>query len=137
VDCVCISVICNCNSVDDIIFVQVLVLTLMHVPLYSPLHGLPNGHCALSPLGFVLAAGSALRPFSVSYLVPSAVNYLPYLYVCSCGINIICRYLLGLLAEGLSPTSSKDGVHLDRQVSQLYLVGGPSAQRFIADSVQA
>ena len=48
-----------CNSVDDFIFVLVFVLTLVQVPLYRPLLGLPNGHRALYPLGFVVDAGSA------------------------------------------------------------------------------
>jgi len=97
-DMYCIMWTDACNSVDDIIFVLVLVLTLVQVPLYSLLPELPNEHCALYPLGFVVPAGSALRPFTVSHLAPSAVDYYLSLYVCLCGTNILCRYPLSLRA---------------------------------------
>ena len=89
--CTCILWIVACTSVDDIIFVHVLVLTLVQVLLYSPLPWLPNGHCARYSLGFVVAAGSALRPFTISDLAPSVVDYyLSCLYVCLYGTNILC-----------------------------------------------
>ena len=73
---------CSCNSVDDIIFVLVLVLTLVQVPFYSPLPGLPNGHCALYPMGFVVVTGSTLRPYGLC-LAPSVVVCISLL-MCAC-----------------------------------------------------
>jgi len=58
-------------------------------------------------MGFVVAIGSALRPWAY---------FQPFL----------------ALAHFL-----ERGVSLDRQVSQLRLVGGPSSQRFTANSIRA
>ena len=125
-----------CNNVDDIIFVYVLV------PLNSPspLPGLPNGHCALYLLGFVVAAGCALRPLTISHLTPSIVDYyLPSLYVCLCSINILCRYPLSLqgtfsLRALIQPTSLKEGAL--RLSLMLRLVSESNAQRFTANSIR-
>ena len=119
-----------CDCVNDIIFVLYVVLIFyagshlafgLHLAFgfsYNPLPGLPNGHCALYPLGFMVATGSALRPFTVSHLAPIAVNYyLPFLYVYLCDINIFYRYPFGLLALSdlmVSPMPTlQKGVHLD------------------------
>ena len=100
-----------CDCVNDIIFVLCVVLIFhagthlafgLHLAFgfsYNPLPGLPNGHYALYLLGFMVAAGSALRPFTVSHLAPSTVDYyLTCLYVCLCGTNILCRYPFSLWA---------------------------------------
>ena len=76
------------NSVDDIIFVHVLVLILVQVPLYSPLPGLPNGHCALYSLSFVVAAWSVLRPFGLSCSAQCCCLLFFCLYVGLCMVTL-------------------------------------------------
>jgi len=77
-----------CNSVDDFIFVLVFVLTLVQIPLYRPLPGLPNGHCALYPLGFVVAAGSALRLYGLSFSTQHCCLLFPCSYMCLCVLTL-------------------------------------------------
>ena len=82
--CICISVTNACNSVDNIIFVHVLVLIFVQVPFYSPLPRLHNRHYTLYHLGFVVAAGSALRPLTVFRLALNAVICYFFAYMCAC-----------------------------------------------------
>ena len=74
----------HCNLEIYLYFYIILGLTM--VQIYVPDMSIPelsNRRCALYFLGFVVVAGNALRPFSISLLVLSAVEcYLYVFYLC-------------------------------------------------------